>query len=527
MLQKIKKLTIPFYPFLMGPYAVLLLWSANIGQVTASTTFRSLLAALIVSAIIFLVSLIIIRKIHKSAFIAAMFSFLLFFYGLLFSIIDQKEILGFVYGRHRYLLPLLVGLLVFGMVKVIISRNTFAKFTRLMNFLISVVIIISLIPIINYEIRYARNMYSRAPSAAETVQADPNLPDVYFIVLDGYTRSDVLLTEYNYDNSPFINELKEIGFYVPECAFSNYYTTTASISSILNMDYVDALGISDEEANKPFSTSMNDLVINSQARAIFESMGYKTVAFRGYLPAQDIKNADYYYNLQETLKEKDLIGLHTFERILMRSTVLRLVIEQYEVNPTSLDILPAWMLSAIDLNSVQSKDDPGSPKTKEEQWYQQSSYQFEVMKKLPDIGENIFVYSHIYSTHIPFVFDEFGNQRIMDANNEIYYVPALKHAEKEVLNIIRTIIRKSDVPPVIILQGDHGKLTGLNHNKILNAYYLPGQDYSDLPGTITPVNTFRIVLNKYFGGDYALLPDEIMTKNNGEIVHEAAECGLK
>ena len=42
---------------------------------------------------------------------------------------------------------------------------------------------------------------------------------------------------------------------------------------------------------------------------------------------------------------------------------------------------------------------------------------------------------------------------------------------------------------------------------ILNAYYFPDQDYSKLYKGITPVNTFRIILNKYFGTDLDLLED--------------------
>ncbi len=39
------------------------------------------------------------------------------------------------------------------------------------------------------------------------------LTDIYFIVLDGYGRSDVLKEFYEYDNSDFLRGLKEKGFY--------------------------------------------------------------------------------------------------------------------------------------------------------------------------------------------------------------------------------------------------------------------------------------------------------------------------
>ena len=41
---------------------------------------------------------------------------------------------------------------------------------------------------------------------------------------------------------------------------------------------------------------------------------------------------------------------------------------------------------------------------------------------------------------------------------------------------------------------------------ILNAYYLPGYD-GDLYATISPVNSFRLVFNSYFGGEYDMLED--------------------
>jgi hypothetical protein len=48
--------------------------------------------------------------------------------------------------------------------------------------------------------------------------------------------------------------------------------------------------------------------------------------------------------------------------------------------------------------------------------------------------------------------------------------------------------------------------TGSDQFKILNAYYLPG--YNDLLyPTISPVNTFRLVLDAYLGAKYPLLDD--------------------
>jgi hypothetical protein len=43
--------------------------------------------------------------------------------------------------------------------------------------------------------------------------------------------------------------------------------------------------------------------------------------------------------------------------------------------------------------------------------------------------------------------------------------------------------------------------------KILNAYYLPEGGGQEIYPEISPVNTFRVVFNRYFGGDLPLLED--------------------
>jgi len=90
----------------------------------------------------------------------------------------------------------------------------------------------------------------------------------------------------------------------------------------------------------------------------------------------------------------------------------------------------------------------------------------------------------------------------------------------ELTEIISDILARSATPPIIILQGDHGPgayfdMLKLDNNSclserfsILNAYYFPDRDYQLLYPSITPVNSFRVVLNQYFGAKLDLLEDK-------------------
>jgi hypothetical protein len=145
-------------------------------------------------------------------------------------------------------------------------------------------------------------------------------------------------------------------------------------------------------------------------------------------------------------------------------------------------------------------------------------YAFDKLADIPDIEEPTFVYAHILCPHRPFVFDRNGNptksstyirnlwQPIEEKEG---YLDQVIFVSKKTEILIDEIISKSDVPPIIILQGDHGMWWEKGkETEILNAYYLPGKDNQPLYETVSPVNSFRIVFNLYFDTDYQLLRDE-------------------
>ena len=65
------------------------------------------------------------------------------------------------------------------------------------------------------------------PVAVDPPAAGTPLPDVYYVILDGYTRGDVLGEVYRFDNEPFLSALEERGFVVARESYSNYPATNS------------------------------------------------------------------------------------------------------------------------------------------------------------------------------------------------------------------------------------------------------------------------------------------------------------
>jgi len=86
------------------------------------------------------------------------------------------------------------------------------------------------------------------------------------------------------------------------------------------------------------------------------------------------------------------------------------------------------------------------------------------------------------------------------------YPDTVAYLNQRMIPILSAIIENSAIPPIIVLQGDHG-WDQPHRLQILNALYLPGENGPQIPPTLTPVNTFRVIFNTYFGGSYPLLPD--------------------
>ena len=145
-------------------------------------------------------------------------------------------------------------------------------------------------------------------------------PDIYYFVFDRYAGQKTLNDYYEFDNSPFLNELTSKGFYVAENSHTNYPSTELSIASSLSMDYHESRA--ENGQNMDFTTDIYPKIWNSQAISYFKDLGYKyyQVSSR-YMPTSYSNIADE----QFIPKSKSKLNLDEFTVQLLQSTVINVI----------------------------------------------------------------------------------------------------------------------------------------------------------------------------------------------------------
>ena len=483
----------PFHPLLLSLYPVLALLATNITELKPSDTLRSLLVTLASGLLLFMILKLALRNTHRAALVFAIFWVLFFSYGHVYHFLGGTTLLGLSLGHHRVLMPVWAILFAAGLWWVLSRRGELANLTLAINTAAIVLLVFPLWQISMAEIReqaaWSRARQSAASNSGLQLASGQRTPDIYYIILDAYGRQDILQESFGYDNSIFLEQLEALGFYVARCSLSNYAQTELSLSSSLNFDYLQTL-IDDFSPRSTDRSPLWPLLKQSATRQTLEGLGYQTVAFEtGYTWIQ-WEDADVYF-----VPDSKVSGLSDFEVMLVESSAGMILNDAASFLPQAVvpDInIPKQnqrqrILSALDkLSSLPSSVD--SPK---------------------------FVYAHIIAPHDPYLFDQQGNwvdisMPMDDATFHAGYRDELVYLNQRVIEMVEKIIRDSATPPVIIIQGDHGPGRSSNEGrmKILNAYYLPGAQTQLLYPEITPVNTFRLIFDLYFGAQFELLEDK-------------------
>ena len=484
IIKKLKEwFSIPWYFLVFGAYPVLALLATNVGQVKAGSGWRPLVLSVLLSALLFALLRWLLKDIYRAAFLATLWMALFFSYGHIYMMLVEKwEKINFT----PYLLAAWLALAVLFYVWASRPRFTFRDTALALN-VVSLGLVVTSLVQINSGIQKGSGHYAAAKNAPVAQLTRPqNPPDVYYFILDSYGRADLLKQAYGYDNSEFLNALEERGFYVAECSLSNYVRTEISLGSSLNMMYLQDL----DPAFTPDSikrTRLWDALKHSAVRYNLENLGYTTIGFATGFAWNELEDADIFYT-----PDSISMGMTEFETLFLRTTLARYANDLHWIDP---DQVMGQNFRDRTMN---------------------------VFNKVDDIARDpdpTFAYIHMISPHPPFVFGPNGEPTyppdFWNANREypadLYakgYQNQLTFLNKKMLEAVDAILANSETPPIIVIQGDHGPWLQPNAKRmrILNAYYLPGHNDKLYPD-ITPVNTFRLIFDAYFGGNYGMLPD--------------------
>jgi len=340
---------------------------------------------------------------------------------------------------------------------------------------------------------YLRQQRSAGPEASRVIGP---APDIFFIVLDGYGRSDALRRSLGFSDEALTDGLRSRGFVIADDARANYAQTELSLASSLNLDYLPRVieSLPNDNNRDPLVKRIDQNELSRRLR----SRGYQYVAVTTGFPPFQFRSSD--------LRLAEPTETSIYEAELLKWTPIgiprHVMLSQYHVRRTQLKAA------------------------------------FSHLGRLGERGAAPrFVLAHVLAPHPPFVFGPneepvrpSGPYRLVDGSHfmenggsrEEYakgYAGQATTIGRMVLRTVDEILRRSKTPPIIVVQGDHGSKMGHDQERldrtdvgevfpILSAAFVPEGMKPRFTGRTSPVNTWRTVLREQFGEDLPPLPDQ-------------------
>lgn len=298
-------------------------------------------------------------------------------YGIIYRMVDGFGIGNLIVGRHRILIILFIVFA--GLIIVFLLRN-YRKSPAGTNLALLVIAAVLMgLPLV--QILVGLNKIKLPPltvnSTSNMTEEDTSNPDIYYFVLDSYAREDYIKKYMDFDNSYFVDQLREAGFFVADCSLSNYSYTRLSLATTLNFNYLDNLGDEFLETDKD-ETRLDPYVLHSRVRTKLESAGYKIIAFKTGYPFTEMTDADVYLQPDP-------------------EPFLRPVLSPFEVAIYNNSVLIAFA-HYPGIRKFFGLDFPYYER------YNNQKFIIESISKIQDIPGDKFAFIHLVTTHRPYIF---------------------------------------------------------------------------------------------------------------------------
>jgi hypothetical protein len=359
-----------------------------------------------------------------------------------------------------------------------------------------------LIGVAQYRSARAVRQSSVVRRLAEPIRIQPGASvgpkrDIYLIVLDEYANAEVTGRVLGFDNRVFLDSLRRLGFVVP-AVHSNYLHTFLSLPSMLNASHI--AGLSGELGRRSIDRTVPDyLVEHNRTVPFLKSQGYQFAFFPSlsWEATSHSSQADVEFHAWHGLDLAREVTRSGLRQILNETSLLR-YFDRGGARLVRRHVVRT--LAAI----AQVPKMPGPP---------------------------VFTFAHVLSPHGPYVFDRGcgpARQRTGGTRSQrkaVAYVEQIQCLDRMVLELVTTLLRTSELPPVILLQGDHGSKS-LHFDQAASAeqiplaaarerlgafgaYYLPDDAREAFGDSVTVVNVMGNVLRSYLGAALPREPDDM------------------
>ncbi|MFN3728976.1 MAG: sulfatase-like hydrolase/transferase [Fimbriimonadaceae bacterium] len=470
----------PFFPPLLAVFPVLSIYASNVQLVSPTQIWRPLVVVVGVTVALWLVLAAVTRDWMRGAIAATV--------GIGMCLAYQAFMTATTLNYYAYIGPMAWAALTLTLMVV------FAWKWR--NPAILNVLSVVLLALAGTRVALAFWSESGKPAPVRLTQSQDSqtLPDVYYFILDGYGRSDVLRKYYDVDNQPFLDSLHDRGFVVANASAANFIQTELSLSATLNLNYLQDLVNPGEYRTRSLFTRLID---QSEAITTFQEHGYRFVAVTSGFPPLEFRTAD--------VRLDDSTGANLIETYLIQLTPLRS--SQSTLDSLYDDRRRRVMVAFENLRDLASRT--AGPR---------------------------FIVTHILAPHPPFVFGPNGEPKrpkgpfgywdgsdymthVGDqASYQTGYAEQVQYLNVLLRETIDYILANNRRDAIIILQGDHGPKMHLDQADlsktdiqesfpILNAILMPKEWRHEYYPGVSPVNTFRILFRHLFKMDTENLPD--------------------
>jgi len=478
------------HPLLFASYPIVFLVAENLDdQIDAGSVLATLGATLAATLLLFGFTRLVFRGPHAAAFVTSGLVLLFFSFGHVEDVVDP-----FGFGTEEKVLLLEWALIALSALLIAVRfRERLRAITGGLNLLAAVLVALNLIPIVTFAVGGSRA--SRASDdPPQGLHAEDPKRDIYYIIFDRYANARTLEDLYGFDNGPMLGWLERQGIYVAHDSVANYPKTAHSLASSLNMTLLGDLAERMGEDSGDWRPVVG-LLRGFRVARYLQSLGYRYYHIGSWwTPTREDPSADVEYRFGAASE---------FASTLLSTTLW---------DPISRRLDLSWS--------------PGF----EREEYERVLYQFDRLEQIPDDPAPTFALVHFTLPHPPFVFDRNGDY-VSDVGrqwvNDEGYVEQLIYTNRRIRELVTKLLAgPASEDPILILQSDEGphpralEIDEMAYEwteatdedlmrklAIFNAYYFPGVGHDALKPSITPVNTFRLVFDLYFGADLPLLPD--------------------